>query len=468
MKGSVRIAGIVLALATTWLPSRAQDTAPLSNAPALYAQYCAQCHGANLEGGQASSFLDGIWQYGDKRHFKARNIKFGIVSAGMPAWGGVMNDDQIEAVLAFILDRESVTGIEPPPLPTRVQTVDYALRVEALVPEMSNPWSLEFVDRRRALVTEVEGRLRWLIDGQLADQPVAGMPLVHTRVQGGLLDLAIDPDYAANGWVYIAFTDFDGRDRVMISVARGRIVDNTWTDQEILFRAPPEQYTPMNHNQGARLMFDRAGHLYFSIGDQGNAANAPRLDRAAGKIHRLNRNGTIPADNPFLADPKALPSLYTIGNRNAQGLARHPITGANWETEHGPMGGDEVNLLAPGADYGWPATTFGVDYDGSAISEHSELPGVTAPVMDWTPSIAVCGIDFHPGTNFPAWTNNLFVTSLKFHQLRRLVIADDRVVNEEIILKNIGRVRDVDIGPDGSVYVLTNNPGRILRLSREN
>jgi glucose/arabinose dehydrogenase len=223
----------------------------------------------------------------------------------------------------------------------------------------------------------------------------------------------------------------------------------------------------MNHNQGSRLVFDNAGLLYFSIGDQGLAENAPRADRAAGKIHRINRDGSIPADNPFRNDPNALPSVFTLGNRNAQGLARHPVTGELWETEHGPMGGDEVNRLEPGADYGWPVTTFGLDYDGSVISEQTELPGITAPVWHWTPSIAVCGIDFHSGTGFPAWTNNLFVTSLKFHQLRRLVLDGDSVQREEIILKNVGRVRDVDIGPDGRIYVLTNNPGRILRLSRE-
>jgi len=335
------------------------------------------------------------------------------------------------------------------------------------VADMSNPSSLEFVDERRALVTEVEGRLKWLIDGRLAETPVAGTPAVNTRVQGGLLDLAIDPDYATNGWVYFTYTDFDAANRVMIAVARGRIVDNTWTDQQILFRAPADQYASMNHNQGARLVFGSDGRLYFSIGDQGRADNAPDPGRAAGKIHRLNPDGTIPADNPYVGVAGALPSVYTIGNRNPQGLARHPVTGRLWETEHGPMGGDELNLLTLGANYGWPAVTHGLEYDGSVISEHAELPGTVAPVSYWTPSIAVCGIDFHPGTNHPAWANHLFVTSLKFHQLRRLVIDNGQVTHEEVILKNIGRVRDVDVGPDGSVYVLTNNPGRILRLSRE-
>jgi glucose/arabinose dehydrogenase len=286
-------------------------------------------------------------------------------------------------------------------------------------------------------------------------------------VQCGLLDLAIDPDYANTGWVYLSYSDVDAAQNVMIAIARGRIVDNSWTDQQILFHAPADQYSSRHHNQGSRLAFDRAGYLYFSIGDQGEAENSQRLDRAAGKIHRINRDGSIPEDNPFVGNADALPSIFSLGNRNAQGLARHPVTGELWETEHGPMGGDEVNVLRSGANYGWPRTTFGLDYDGTVISEHADLPGIAAPVWHWTPSIAVCGIDFHPGTGFPAWKNNLFVTSLKFHQLRRLVIDDNAIVEDEIILKNIGRVRDVDIGPDGRVYLLTNAPGRILRLDRE-
>ena len=440
---------------------------PAIDAPALYATHCAQCHGANLEGGTGSSLIDGVWDYGAKRHFKARNIKYGILSAGMPAWQHALDDGQIEALLVFILDRESTAAPVPPPLPTHVSTEDYELEVTPVVPGMGNPWAIEFIDARRALVTEVTGQLRWLIDDQLDPTPITGLPAVNTHVQGGLLDLVIDPDYAANGWIYICYTDFDTDDNVMIAIARGRVRDHRWIDEQSLFKAPADQYTGMNHNQGARVLIDEDGYLYFSIGDRGVSANGQLPSQAAAKVHRIHRDGTIPADNPFVGDPAALPSLYTMGNRNAQGLARHPATGELWETEHGPMGGDELNRLSPGANYGWPRVTLGVDYDGTSLSEHTSLPGLTDPIHHWTPSIAVCGIDFHDGTNFPAWRHNLFVTSLKFHQLRRLVVDEHgQVTHEEIMLKNIGRARDVDIAPDGSIYVLTNNPGRILKLSR--
>lgn len=466
LPSAVTLPALRLLVASLPLLGASLAAADASDGAALYARYCAQCHGVNLEGGNGSSFIDGIWQYGDKRHFKVRNIKFGIITAGMPEWQGVLSDAQIESVLTYILAVESSAHAEPPPLPTAVETEDYRLRVDVLATELGEPWALEFVDENRALITERDRGMRWLVDGRLQSEPITGLPAVDTHVQCGYLDLAIDPDYATNAWVYLSFSDFDAAKNVMISIARGRVVDNAWTGQQILFRAPANQYSSRHHNQGSRLMFDDAGHLYFSIGDQGDQDKSQRLDHAAGKIHRINRDGSIPEDNPFVGTANAMPSIFALGNRNAQGLARHPDTGVLWETEHGPMGGDEVNLLASGANYGWPLTTFGLDYDGSLVSKHSELPGITAPVWHWTPSIAVCGIDFHPGTGFPAWTNNLFVTSLKFHQVRRLVLDGPSVVEDEVILRNVGRVRDVDVGPDGAIYILTNSPGRILRLSR--
>lgn len=434
----------------------------------LYSLHCAQCHGESLQGGTGSSFVDGIWKYGDKRHFKIRNIKFGIETAGMPPWKEVMNDDQIEAVLAFILSRESIAGVEPPAPPSHATSDDYEIRVETIVEEMPEPWSIVFIDEHRALVTERIGSLKWLIDDRLSEQPVEGTPEVNSNVQGGLLDVAIDPDYLKNGWVYLSYADFDASDNCMIGIVRGRIVDNRWVDEERIFRAPADQYTSMNHNFGSRIAFGNDGTLYFSIGDRGDQNNSQDKSRAAGKIHRINSDGSIPGDNPFADDPEALPSVFSYGNRNPQGLARYPDTGEIWETEHGPMGGDELNLIRSGRNYGWPLTTYGINYDGEIISENTELPGVESPRLHWTPPIAVCGIDFSSGGVFPKWRNDLFVTSLKFHELRRIRLDGHKVVSQEVLLKNAGRMRDVEVAPDGSIYVLLNLPGRILKLSPDN
>jgi glucose/arabinose dehydrogenase len=421
-----------------------------------------------MEGGTGSSFVDGIWRYGDKRSFKFRNIKFGVESAGMPPWKDAMTDEQIETVLAFILENEARIGLEPPPPPTRISSEDYEIRVDTIVEEMRDPWSIAFVDKHRALVTEVAGSLKWLIDDRLSEKAVEGTPAVNSNVQGGLLDVAIDPAYARNGWVYLTYSDFDESNKCMIGIVRGRIEDNKWTDEERVFRAPADQYTSMNHHFGSRIAFGSDETLYFSIGDRGDQNNAQTITRAAGKIHRINRDGSIPGDNPFVGDSGAIASVFSLGHRNPQGLARHPVTGEIWATEHGPMGGDELNLIQPARNYGWPLTTFGINYDGEIISENSELPGIEPPRLHWTPSIAVCGIDFHRGGVFPKWENDLFVTSLKFHELRRVRIDGHEIVSQEVLLKNAGRLRDVEIAPDGNIYVLLNLPGKILKLSPEN
>lgn len=437
------------------------------NAPELYAQLCSQCHGINLEGGTGGSFVDGIWKYGEKKHFMFRNIKFGIETAGMPAWDGILSDDQINSVLDFILSNESTKGIEPPVPPTSATSEDYSIKVETIVDGMSNPWSVAFIDERTALVTEVEGSLKWLIDDQLSEVAIEGTPAVNSNVQGGLLDVAIDPDYLENGWIYLSYSDFDASNKCMVGIVRGRVVDNKWVDEERIFQAPADQYSSMNHHFGSRIAFANDGTLYFSIGDRGDQNNAQDTSRAGGKIHRINRDGSIPDDNPFVDEKGAMASVFSYGHRNPQGLVQRPDTGQIWATEHGPMGGDELNLLQPALNYGWPLTTFGINYDGKIISEDSELPGIETPRLHWTPSIAVCGIDFHEGSQFSKWNGDLFVTSLKFNEIQRLHFNGDEIVSKEVLLKNAGRMRDVEVAPDGSIYVLMNNPGRILKLTPE-
>jgi glucose/arabinose dehydrogenase len=219
------------------------------------------------------------------------------------------------------------------------------------------------------------------------------------------------------------------------------------------------------HHYGSRLVLDGKGHLFFSIGERGYMDNAQSVKLPNGKIHRIMDDGRIPADNPFAKDSEAMKSIWSYGHRNPQGLVQHPVTGELWETEHGPRGGDELNLVLPGRNYGWPVVSFGMDYNGTPITAGlTAMDGMEQPVIHWTPSIAVCGIDFYTGDKFPKWKNNLFVTSLAAQEFRRLAIEGHAVKEQEVIFKNIGRVRDVADGPDGFIYIALNGPDRIVRL----
>jgi glucose/arabinose dehydrogenase len=326
---------------------------------------------------------------------------------------------------------------------------------------------MAFLPDGRWLVTELKGNLRVVEKGQLLPAAVEGTPRVLAVGQGGLMEVALHPDYAKNGWVYLAYSDPapDGaRDVGLTAVVRGRIKDHRWVEEQTVFRAPYELYRPGGVHFGCRLVFDNSGHLFFSIGERGHKEDAQNITRPNGKIHRVFDDGRIPPDNPFVGNSNAIPSIWSYGNRNPQGLDLHPVTGELWETEHGPRGGDELNCIQPGRNYGWPVITYGIDYNGTPISGFTEKEGMEQPIIHWTPSIAVCGIDFYEGDRFPKWKNNLFVTALAQQELRRVVIDGHRVTDQEVLFKNIGRLRDVANGPDGFLYVILNKPDKIVRL----
>jgi glucose/arabinose dehydrogenase len=250
----------------------------------------------------------------------------------------------------------------------------------------------------------------------------------------------------------------------MTSVVRGRIRENRWADEEIIYRARPEHYKNGPVHFGTRLVFDGAGHLFFSIGERGAKEDAQDLTRPNGKVHRVKDNGTIPADNPFLKLSNAVPSIWSYGHRNPQGMVRDAATGDLWAVEHGARGGDELNLVRKGLNYGWPVITYGMNYNGSPISALTAQEGMEQPVVHWTPSIAVCDLELYTGEKFPRWRGNLFATALAQQELRRLVVAGGQVREQEVLFKDIGRVRAVVNGPDGCLYVALNQPDRIVRV----
>lgn len=440
---------------------------------ALYTQYCAQCHGAELQGGNAQSMVDGVWQFGEGKGYVSRNIKHGITHLGMPAYESTLEDAQIQAITEYILNAELERGVTRPDPPEEVQTIDYVVGVEQWVTGLEIPWGIAFPDGRTTLVTERPGRLRVVKDGKLDPDPVSGTPEVVVEGQGGMLDVAVDPDYAENGWVYLAYShghapaDNAGPVPSMTRIVRGQVEDGAWTNEQVVYEAPRDSYVTGRVHFGCRIVFDGDGHLYFSIGDRGSQDMAQDLGVPNGKVHRVHRDGSIPRDNPFVNTPGALPTIYSYGNRNPQGMAWHDGDGVLWANEHGPMGGDELNAIRAGKNYGWPVITYGRNYNGSEVSTMARKEGMEQPSFYWLPSIAVCGMDVYRGSQFPKWSGALLVGALKYESVAVMQVDEDRVMHEEVILKNAGRVREVAAGPDGAVYVVTNSPDAILKLTKK-
>ena len=254
------------------------------------------------------------------------------------------------------------------------------------------------------------------------------------------------------------------KNKTFTSIVRARFENNSLTDQKIIYKADDIYYSSNTVHYGTRKIFDKKGYLYFSIGDRGKRNQAQLLNYPNGKIHRLHDDGSIPKNNPFIQEKNAIKSIWTYGNRNPQGLAIHPVSSTIFETEHGPRGGDELNILMSGNNYGWPEITYGKNYSGTTITKYTHKKDMEQPVIHWTPSIAVCGIDFYDGELFKNWENNLLVSSLKFENLYRLEIEDNKVTQQEIIYKAGSRIRDVETGPEGFIYLALEDPGWIVRF----
>lgn len=337
-----------------------------------------------------------------------------------------------------------------------------AFRIATLVRDLSHPWSVAFLPDGRMLVTERPGRLRIVSsDFKLDPTPVAGVPRVVTGGQAGLFDVVLHPDHAKNGWLYLAYQG-QGSGGSGIEVMRARLDGHKLVDASVIFRAQPKLGGSLN--LGGRLLFDRHGMLYVSVGDRFSAERAQRLDDDSGKLIRLSDAGGVPPDNPYVGRSGARPEIFTIGNRNIQGLAFHPATGELWSHEHGPQGGDEINVIHPGRNYGWPVITYGVNYGiGTKIGEGTHKPGMEQPLYYWVPSIAPSGMAFYTGTRYPGWRGHLFVGALKAEALVRLELDGMKVTHEERLIKSaIGRIRDVRVGPDGYLYLLTDESDGVL------
>ena len=338
-------------------------------------------------------------------------------------------------------------------------TIDYT--TEVVVPKLDIPWGFVFLPDGALLITEKAGKLIHFKDGVKTN--IDGLPEVYLRGQGGLMDIELHPNYSENGWLYITYSSSDGEgEGGNTALIRAQLIDTKLTSVERLYKAEPN--SKRGQHFGSRIEFDNDGYLYFSIGDRGNRdVNPQDITRDCGKIYRINDDGSIPNNNPFLEFPGAKTAIYSYGHRNPQGMICHPDTGEIWVHEHGPRGGDEINRIKKGKNFGWPLISYGINYSGTSFTDDTYLPGMEQPLFYWVPSIAPSGMAYVTSDVYKDWKNNLLIGSLKFEYLERLVLDNNKVVKREKLLEGMGRVRYVRQGPDGYIYASLESIG-ILKI----
>lgn len=347
--------------------------------------------------------------------------------------------------------------------PRDMQSEKGVLRVHTVAEGLEHPWALAFLPEGRMLVTERPGRMRIIAADGVLSAPLSGVPAVRAQGQGGLMDVAVSPQFDEDGLIYWSYSEPGDGGTQGTALARGRLVEAGIEDVEVIFRQTPK--LSRHHHFGSRIVFADDGTVFLSLGDRGDRNLAQNLDSHVGTVVRIGRDGSVPADNPFVGRADALPEIWSYGHRNQQGAALHPQTRVLWTHEHGPRGGDELNVPEAGRNYGWPVITFGREYHGPSIGP-SAKEGLEQPIHQWTPSIAPSGMAFYSHARYPAWQGNLFVGALAFQLVARLELDGTRVVHEERILNELGeRIRDVRVGPDGFLYLVTDNArGRVLRV----
>ena len=336
------------------------------------------------------------------------------------------------------------------------------ITVETLYDSLKIPWGMTWLPDGRMLVTEKSGEILVFKNDKYTGEKLSGVPEVSDEGQGGLLDIKLHPDYGKNNWIYISYSK-PVPGGVTTAIARFKLQGNQLVELKDLFVAKP--FIEANFHFGSRIVFDKDNFLYFSSGERGTQPKVQELNNDHGKIHRLHDDGRIPKDNPFVNQKGASPSIWTYGHRNPQGMVYDAATNHIWAVEHGPKGGDELNLIEKGKNYGWPKTSYGINYDGTILTKFKEMAGVANPVRYWVPSIGPCGMTIVTSDRYPSWKGNLLVGALAFRHLARVQLSGTKYVTEEKLLQDIGRVRCVAESPDGYVYAITEGPGLLVKLN---
>ena len=494
--GLAVVIAVLVAVGLWYVDTRAEREPSL----VAFGEHCASCHGAQLQGSELGPALVGVpLQHGEDTETLIAMIRDGLPERGMPGWGGVLSDELVKGLALYVSEQrqgfpttEGSFGLNVPDGVVRSQHHDF--RVETVATFASRPYSIAPLPDGRVLVTEKVRGLS-IIERDGSQSPlIEGTPRVWEEIAyagggyvglGMMFEVALHPDYEENGWIYLSHTDrcqLDCDSLVpvsMVRVVRGRIDGGRWVDEEEIWASDHRWYNVVpDRVAAARLALDRAGFLYLTIGGKAPYDLLHVMDAPTGKIHRVHDDGRVPEDNPFwepdaARDPTSMKhTVYSYGHRTAQGLEVSPVTDALWSTEMGPRGGDEINRIVLGGNYGWPRYTNGLDYDGDPITIGEELgldfpiEETVLPVVDYTPAPAISAFAFHDGDAFPGWEHDLLVGTLKAQTLYRVRIEDGERVEEEKLITGLARIRDVEMGPDGSVYLLLEHgrEGSLVRL----
>ena len=457
----------IISFAFTQVNTKDKKSINFEDPRKIYTEKCSGCHGENVE-----AFVDRQWKHGKTKESLVKSITNGYANYGMPTWKDIIAPNEIEGLADLIItslktvEQYSFSKAKKPSSgPAIFTSAGMTVTLDTIATGFDSPWGFEQMPDGNYLITDRAGSL-YIVDHARNKTKIKNTPDALIEGQGGLLDVALHPNFAQNGWIYLSYSKYkveNGEQWTTTAVVRGKIKDNRFEDVQEVFEATP--YTTTKHHFGSRLVFDKKGYLYISVGDRGKENDFPQhLETAPGKIHRINDDGTIPTDNPFVGDKNAIPSIYAYGNRNPQGMSMDPATGLIWENEHGPRGGDELNIIKAGANYGWPVICYGINYDGKPISNFSKMDGMEDPATYWIPSIAPSGLAFVTGDNYPAWKGSILVGSLRFNFVDRCIMQGNKVIGHEKLLMNIGRTRNVEMGKDGYIYVSIEGPGTVFRL----
>lgn len=430
----------------------------------LYKQYCADCHGKNLE----TFAVKDDWLFGNNDKDILTSIKFGREIVGMPAFDATFNDEEIKTIVNYIKENKGVKA-EASEVPDLTKSEKQPFTLTSIVKdnEYGNLlWGIDFTPKGKMLITDKGGSLYFGIPEQKLVK-IAGLPPFIMQIgQSGLMDILVHPDYEENGYIYLSYTE--GKDRgsmKQLVVVRAILdeVNHALISHKEIFRAMPA--VKASHHLGARMVIDKNGYLFIASGERGGNEKTQSLTNHFGKMIRLYDDGRVPDDNPFINTTGALPEIYTLGHRNPQGLIVHPITNAIYAHEHGPKGGDEINLIEAGKNYGWPTILFGINYNGKPISADTAKVGMEQPLLYWLPSIAPCGMAYVDSDLYPGWKEELLIGSLKFEYLARCsFLSNGKITETEKLLRGIGRIRSVKASPKGYLYVVTEKPGAVYRI----